>query len=57
MSGEVDYVVIVHESPKELQKKLNQWRHEYYISLHGFHVSSAGDVSVVVTRQRKEGKA
>ncbi len=43
---------------QECQKKLNQWRHEYHIKIHGNSFNGVGDLAndliIILTRIKKE---
>lgn len=48
---------IIQGYPKDIQMKLNQWKHNYHIHIHGYDVSSADDgstwVCLLLTREKK----
>jgi len=37
----------------EVQKTLNQWKHDYVITIHGFSIGDMNLVSVLLTRTRR----
>ena len=49
---------IVEGHPSDVQKKLNQWKHQYHIHIHGFAVTVLPNRSpyhsVLLTREKKE---
>jgi hypothetical protein len=47
-----EYKVLHGMEPEEAQKLLNQWRHDYHLTLHGVNVAR-GVISMVVERKRK----
>ncbi len=49
-----EYVILV-ESPMDIQKKLNQWRHEYRLNILGFAQSDRNDnkLAIILTRTRR----
>jgi hypothetical protein len=54
--------VFLDENAKDVQKKLNQWRHDYYLKLHGVTFTSVGsmactertNMAVMVERTKKQ---
>lgn len=48
------------DTPQKVQTKLNQWRNEYIVVVHGFStkIGDAGQdiVSVILTREKIGGK-
>lgn len=49
-----EYKVITSADAPEVQKLLNQWRHQYDLRLHGTTISADGKVSVIVERSEKK---
>lgn len=47
----IEYTVL-NEAAKSVQKKLNQWRHEYHIKLEGLTFEGE-NIKVMVVRKRK----
>lgn len=45
---------ILFESPVEVQKKLNQWRHEFFINITGFTALPDGRVAVILLRRKPD---
>ena len=49
---------ILVESPSDMQKILNQWKHIYQIHIHSTAFNGVGDYAnkliVILTRERKE---
>lgn len=45
---------ILYGDKADVQKTLNQWRHQYHIHIHGYAVDNK-EVSVLLTRDAKEG--
>jgi len=62
MSANTEFVFL-DEDAKDVQKKLNQWRHSYHLKLHGVTFTSTGsmactertNMAVMVERVPKDG--
>lgn len=48
---------IIDDNPSDVQMKLNQWKHDYYIHIHGYvAIGNSNNISVLLTRVKKENK-
>lgn len=50
MKNDVEYKIITGTT-SECQKTLNQWKHEYFLSIIGF-TSSGNSIAILLTRSR-----
>lgn len=50
---EVEEYLILTERDESLQKKLNQWRHEYYIQILSFTPVDSASSKMVLMRTKK----
>jgi hypothetical protein len=45
--------IIEKGNPSEIQKHLNQWRHDYVLTIHNTHCWPNGELTIIVSRIRK----
>ena len=45
---------ILKDTPVLVQKKLNQWKHNYHLTIHGVTHDNNSSVVVILTRTKKE---
>lgn len=54
----MDYKLLIehHSKSSEIQKKLNQWKHEYYVHVLSMCAVGLDSIAVLIKRERKGGK-
>lgn len=52
MEDEIDYVVEAL-TKSDLQKKLNQWRHDYHLEIESMAYAKDGIMMVIIKRKRR----